>query len=131
MFFRSGPIQQAISSKRTSGMIGSEIEKMELVTVSYPPFCKFYIRHALFNYFNLCEIIRHFDWSRSLIRGTGPKKLKIFQLFIIRPATSPDQSEQNISTDVTPVRSAAYFPEWKLAFRPVSDGAYLSCAEPA
>jgi hypothetical protein len=30
-FFRSSPIQQAISSKRTSGMIGSEKGKMELV----------------------------------------------------------------------------------------------------
>jgi hypothetical protein len=33
-FFRSGPIQQAISSKKTSGMIGSEKEKMELVPVA-------------------------------------------------------------------------------------------------
>ena len=33
-FFRSGPIQQAISSKRTSRTIGSEMEKMELVPVS-------------------------------------------------------------------------------------------------
>jgi hypothetical protein len=30
---------------------------------------------------------------------TGPKKLKMFQLFIIRPATSPDQSEPKIPTD--------------------------------
>jgi hypothetical protein len=55
------------------------------------------------------------------------KKVENIQLFIIRPATSPDQSEQNISTDVTPVRSAAYFPEWKLAFRPVSDGVLIMC----
>jgi hypothetical protein len=30
-----GPIQQAISSKTTSGMIGSEKEKMELVPVAH------------------------------------------------------------------------------------------------
>jgi hypothetical protein len=37
--------------------------------------------------------------SPSLIHGPDQKKLKIFQLFIIQPATSPDQSEPNISTD--------------------------------
>jgi hypothetical protein len=40
-----------------------------------------------------------FDWSPGLIRRTEPKKSKIFQLFIVRPTTSPDQTEQNISTD--------------------------------
>jgi hypothetical protein len=43
---RIGPgrrsIQQAISTKKASGMIGSERGKMELVQVSHPPFCKFY-----------------------------------------------------------------------------------------
>jgi hypothetical protein len=47
--------------------------------------------------------------------------LKIFQLFIIRPATLPDQSEPKFSTDgacadFVLFRSAAYFPEWKLTF---------------
>jgi hypothetical protein len=65
--------------------------------LNYPPFCKFI--QVLFNYFNLYEIIRHFDWSPGLIRGPDQKKLNIFQLFIIRPATSPDQSEPTISTD--------------------------------
>jgi hypothetical protein len=53
----------------------------------------------VFNSFNLCEITRHSDWSPGLIPRTGPKKLKIFQLFIIRLAKSPDQSEPKISTD--------------------------------
>ena len=53
----------------------------------------------VFSYFNLCELIRHFDWLPGLIRAPDQKKLKIFQLFIIRPATSPDQSEPKISTD--------------------------------
>ena len=35
-----------------------------------------------------------FDWSPGLIRRTEPKKSKIFQLFIVRPTTSPDQTEQ-------------------------------------
>jgi hypothetical protein len=88
--------------------------------LNYPPFCKFI--QVLFNYFNLCEIIRHFGWSPGLIRGPDQKKLKIFQLFIIRPATSPDQSEPKISTDdacanFVLIRSAAYYPEWKLAFK--------------
>jgi hypothetical protein len=35
------------------------------------------------------------------VQSAGPdqKKLKIFQLFIIQPATSPDQSEPKISAD--------------------------------
>jgi hypothetical protein len=73
-FLRSVPIQQAISSKRTSGVVGSQKEKLEIVPVSHPPFCKFY--QVLFNYFNLCEIIQHFDWSPCSIRGTGPKKVE-------------------------------------------------------
>ena len=88
--------------------------------LNYPPFCKFI--QVLFNYFNLYEIIRHFDWSPGLIRGPDQKKLNIFQLFIIRPATSPDQSEPKISTDgacadFVLFRSACYFPEWKLALK--------------
>jgi hypothetical protein len=75
---------------------------------------------VLFNYFNLCEIIRHFHWLPSLICGTRPKKDYI-QLPIIQLPMSPDQSEPNISTDgactdFALFRSTPYFPVRKLAF---------------
>jgi hypothetical protein len=54
--------------------------------LNYPPFCKFYTNQVWFNFLTY-EIIRHFDWSPGLIRGTGPKKVENIPTFYY-PASS-------------------------------------------
>jgi hypothetical protein len=60
-------------------MIGSEKENWSSFQSHILHFVNFI--QALFKYFNLFEIIRHFDWSPGLIRGTGPYKVENISTF--------------------------------------------------
>jgi hypothetical protein len=82
----------------------------------------------VFNYFNLCEIVRNFHWSTSLIRGTRPKKVENISTFLFgqqhrrinRNQTFLLMAHVRILFFSDPVLNAAYFPEWKLALTRVS-----------
>ena len=79
-------------------MIGSEKEKDGACSSLTSSLYIVNFIQVLFNYFNLCKIIRHFDWSAGLIRRTGPKKVENISTSVHKSAKISGVSLTNYNT---------------------------------